>query len=215
MPNRTFADLVPRVATSVVGCPNPVIEQYIRDAAIEVCEKTLCWRYDQPSIPLTPNVYDYPYEPPSGAEVHAILAAHVNNQKLLPITLEALHDKFPEWPDGDRRGFPRYICQLDPDNFVIAPIPDTQTLYSAFMVVALKPLRNADEMDKTVLDDIEMAVIHGALQHLLVLPDRHWTDKELGAYHAQQYIYKTAERRVRSNLGNARGSLEVEMRPFA
>lgn len=216
MPNRNFVDLVPRVATSVVGAPNPLIEQYIRDAAIEVCEKALVWRYDQPLIRLTPNVYDYPYEPPSQSEVHAVLTAYLNDQsKLQLVTLDDLHDQCPQWPNGDSRGAPTMVAQLDSDNFVVAPIPDDVRSYDIHMVVALKPLREAAFMDKTVLDDIEQVVIHGALQHLLVLPDKNWTNKELGAYHAQQYIYKTAERRARANLGNARGSLFVQQRSFA
>ena len=43
--NRSFSDVVNRLSPSVPGCPTPVIEQYVRDAAIEACERTLAWRY--------------------------------------------------------------------------------------------------------------------------------------------------------------------------
>ena len=44
MADRKFSSLVTRVTPSVPGCPQPIIEQYIRDAAIEACERTLAWR---------------------------------------------------------------------------------------------------------------------------------------------------------------------------
>lgn len=38
---RTFIDIVNRLLPSVPGCPTPVVENYVRDAAIEACERTL------------------------------------------------------------------------------------------------------------------------------------------------------------------------------
>ena len=42
--------------------------------------------------------------------------------------------------------------------------------------------------------------MHGALQHLLVLPDRAWSDRELASYHAKQFIFKLQERRATTTL---------------
>ena len=58
---RSFLDIVNRLSPSVPGCPTPVIEQYVRDAAIEACERTLAWRYEQPKIRLVPGAHDYAY----------------------------------------------------------------------------------------------------------------------------------------------------------
>jgi hypothetical protein len=217
MADRTFLSLVTRLAPSVPGCPQPIVEQYVRDAAIEVCERTLSWRYEQPKIRLTPGVYEYPYENPTGTEVHAFLSVAVNGSNIEPATLEQLTRKYPAWPDltPEQLSTPQNICQLDADNFVLAPVPDATVVYDLKMIVALKPLRTSSAMAKSVLDDIESVVMHGALQHLLVLPNRTWTDRELASYHAKQYSFKTSERRARANLGAARASMTVQMRPFA
>lgn len=217
MTTRTFDSLVNRIAPSVAGCPRPIIEQYIRDAAIEVCERTLAWRYEQPSIRLTPGVYEYPYEQPTGSEVHAFLTVSVNGQTIDPATLEQIHQRYPAWPTSsvDERGTPSHICQLDTDNFAIAPAPNSDMPYNLKMIVALKPLRTATGMDKSAMDDLENVIMHGALQHLLVLPGKNWSDRELASYHAKQYAYKTSERRARANLGAARASMTVKMRPLA
>jgi hypothetical protein len=217
MANRAFLSIVNRLSPSVPGCPQPILQQYVRDAAIEACERTLAWRYEQPTIRLTPGVYEYPYTNPLQTEVHAFLTATVNNVPLTPVTLEQLYGMYPDWPNLalDKRSDPRVICQLDPDNFILAPLPDDSQTYDVKMIVALKPLRTATEMDQNVFDDLENVIMHGALQHLLVLPDKNWTDRELASYHAKQYLYKTTERRARANIGAARASMSVAMRPLA
>jgi hypothetical protein len=57
--------------------------------------------------------------------------------------------------------------------------------------------------------------MHGALQHLLVLPNKDWSDRELATYHAKQFSFQISERRARTTLGAARASMTVEMRPLA
>ena len=217
MADRKFSTLVTRLTPSVPGCPQPVIDQYVRDAAIEACERTLAWRYVQPKIRLTTGVYDYGYESPNNSEVHAFIFATVNGNRLTAVTLDHLHDLYPKWPDFPSTEYanPIHISQLDPDHFVVAPTPDSITTYDLRMITALKPLRTATDMDTTVFDELENIIMQGALQHLLVLPERTWTDRDLAKYHAGQFISKTAERRARNALGAARASVTVQMKPFA
>lgn len=214
---RNFSSIVTRLAPSVPGCPIPIIEQYVRDAAIEACERTLAWRYEQPKLRLTPGVYDYSYSAPADAEVHAVLTATVNGRRLTPLTLENLHDALPKWPEStkDERAEPRYLTQLDPSTFYIAPVPNDAVSYDLKMIVVVKPVRTATKMDKSVLDELENVIMHGALQHLLVLPGKDWSDRELATYHAKQFSYQLTERRARANIGAARATMTVEMRPLA
>ena len=78
------------------------------------------------------------------------------------------------------------------------------------MIVCLKPLRTATKMDKKFLDELENVIMHGALQHLLVLPDRTWSDRELASYHAKQFAFKLSERRARTNIGASKSSVRVQ-----
>lgn len=109
---------------------------------------------------------------------------------------------------------PQIITQVSPDKFVVLPLPDA-TEYEMRMFYALKPTRTATGMDAVAMDELEEIIIHGALQQLLVLPQVHWSDRELASYHAKQYTFHVAERRARANLGNMRASMSVRMRPFA
>lgn len=217
MANRKFSEIVTRLAPSVPGAPNVIVEQYVRDAAIEACERTLAWRYEQPPVRLNQGGHDYFYDPPTDSEVHAIITATVNGNKMRPVSLDHMHDIYPKWPYGgaNEEAEPQFITTIDADHFAVAPIPDGGTNYDVRMIVALKPLRTATEMDKTALDDLENVIMHGALQHLLVLPERTWSDRELASYHSKQFAYKLSERRARANLGAGRGSMRVQNQRFA
>ena len=109
---------------------------------------------------------------------------------------------------------PQSITQVSPDKFIILPLPDGQRTYQCRMFVALKPKRSATGMDEVIFDELEEAIMHGALQHLLVLPNQAWSDRELAAYHAKQYLFTLTERRARANLGNARGMMRVKFPPI-
>lgn len=223
MATRDFKSLITRINPSVPGCPQETMFQYIRDAAIRACEKTLAWRYTQPKFNLTPGVPQYNYNKPFDTDVHAVFAVWINNDPLDRLTLDEAIERYPAWVDrytvaADIAEFgsePRAITQLNPHQYVVLPLPDAEKTYTMRMIYALKPSRSATSMDDVIFDDLEEVIMHGALQHLLVLPDTNWSDRELAAYHAKQFLSQTTERRARANLGNARGSLSVQLPRFA
>lgn len=255
MADREFSTLITKVNPSVPGCPYPMIENYIRDAAIRTCERTLAWRYAVPLFNLQPGVYEYSYNKPNNTDVHALFEAVVNCNALSRLTLEQAIFQFPCWADlfsglslqqvwaqNPSGGFnsplynqlpysgpsqftlpaqaledastPAAICQLSPDKYIILPLPDDDRVYEMRMFLALKPKRTATGMDEVIFDDLEDVIVHGALQHLLVLPNANWSDRELAAYHAKQYVFHVNERRARANLGNVRGNMTARMQSF-
>ncbi len=175
--------------------------QYVRDAAIRVCERTLSWRYEQPKFDLTPGTARYAFRKPANTDVHAVFSATVNGKRLTPQPLDDALGIYPEWVDtytdpdqiAEFGGEPNTITQISPSQFIVLPLPNADETYSVRMVYALKPTRSADGMDATALDELEDTIVHGALQHLLVLPNTNWTDRELAAYHAKQYLFTLTE----------------------
>lgn len=217
MAERAFATLVSRVAPSAYGCPQPTVVQYIRDAAIEACERTLAWRSVLAPVTLVAGSYQYAYPVPAGTEVHAVFTATINDVRIAAAPLESVCGVYPSWPNmpDAQRAAPRYLVHLDSDTFAVAPVPDAVVPYVMRMIVALKPLRTAVGMEQTVFDELENVIVHGALQQLLVLPEKPWSDRELAGYHAKQFLFKVTERRARADSGSARAPLFVQMRPWA
>lgn len=223
MATREFKDLITRINPSTPGCPQETMFQYIRDAAIRACERTLAWRYTQPKFSLTAGIPQYNYNKPFDTEVHAVFAVWMNDDPLDRLTLDEAINRYPAWADtyttaediAEYGSEPRAITQLSPHQFVVLPLPDAEKTYTMRMIYALKPSRTATAMDETIFNDLEEVIMHGALQHLLVLPNTNWSDRELASYHAKQFIAQVTERRARANLGNSRGSLSVQLPGFA
>ena len=99
MGDRSFSSLIPRINTSVAGCPQPLMESAIRNAAIRVCERTLVWRHTESPYNLTPGVHEYLYRKPSNADVHVVFFAGVNGYPLDRLTLEDALMRYPGWAD--------------------------------------------------------------------------------------------------------------------
>jgi hypothetical protein len=96
---KTFAALVPQVAPSVPGAPQPLIIKHIRDAAIRACETSLLWRYAEPTYALQPGSHENFFRKPNETAVHAVFRAMCNNRTLERLTLEDALDKYPQWAD--------------------------------------------------------------------------------------------------------------------
>lgn len=254
MADRLFSSLIPRINTSVPGCPQPLMEQAIRNAAIKTCERTLVWRHAEMPYNLSPGVHQYFYRKPQNADVHVVFDAAINGYPINRLTLEQALYQYPAWADlyggvdfdelwttsgafneapyndqefnsgatfqmpeeaMEQASEPRAVTQLTPDQFIVLPLPDDEKAYTLRLIYALKPKRAATGMPEYLLNELEDAIFHGALQELLVLPNEAWGDRELAAYHAKQYLSYVTERRARANLGNVRGSMTVKMRPLA
>tara|TARA_R110002012_G_scaffold298742_1_gene497370 strand:- start:385 stop:1155 length:771 start_codon:yes stop_codon:yes gene_type:complete len=120
-------------------------------------------------------------------------------------------------PDAalDNTGQPRSICQLDPQKYVILPAPDDARTYAVRMFAALKPKRDATSVPTHFMEELEDAIVHGALQYLYIIKDSPWFDTGLATFHARQYSYMTAERRARANLSAARSNFRAKAQPFS
>lgn len=223
MVSRSFASLAARINPSVPGCGLPLIVQYARTAAILACERSLAWRYEQPAFTLTAGQYRNAYKRPEDTTVHALLHATLNDGALKTLTLEQATDLFPQWARlsttaqdiADNGSEPRFVTEVSTDEFIVLPAPDAAKTYTMRLIYALKPSRDASEMDASVMDILEEAIVSKALQDLLVLPNVTWSDRELAAYHAKQYLVRMNEYRANANIGRARGTVTARAPRFA
>lgn len=250
-----FTELIPEVALSAQGCPDFVMESYIRKAARRVCERTQYWRAVLPLIHLTPGVWAYNFTTaPEGSEVHTLMSATMNGVPLPILPPYVFTCVFPEWTgtgtadatitasfedaiyniphyddgtlynsilgavtrviDIQSGSEPKAIGRITPCDFIVLPKPGAGTVFSVRPYVILRPTKTATGMEDCILSDLEEAIIHGALQELLLIPGAKWTDRDLATYHAKQFTFKVSERRARSNLGFSRGALIAHPQPF-
>jgi hypothetical protein len=127
MGERLFSTLIPKLSPHVPGCPQPLMLQAVRDAAVRICEKTLAWRYAQPPFALLPGVHEYFYAKPNTTDVHVVFEALVNGEPLEKLTLEQAIMLYPEWADLYNGIDPSQIwSSLQPNTFNAVPFNETQ-----------------------------------------------------------------------------------------
>lgn len=197
-----YSSLVKEVLPYVPLCPDSLVEQNIRAAAIEFCERSKAYILDMDPFSTIAGVYEYDFDIPTGTEVHQVLYMTHDGKDMDPTSPRSLELNYPDW--RDRTGNPHVYLQKTPSTFWIVPVPNgpKQIITS----VALKPSRTSNNIDTTVSNQYRDAIIYGALYRLLRMPSREWSD--VGA--AQEYLYQFNLEITQAELKARGGDLGVK-----
>lgn len=104
---------------------------------------------------------------------------------------------------------PEAVTMVSPQRYVVLPLPDNAETYTARMWLALKPLRDADEMDEQAFNELEDLFVWGALESLFSMPNKPWTNPEYSVHYGQKFREGYLEKRRRANIGHVRGPMSV------
>ena len=198
----TYSSLVKEVLPYVPLCPDSLVEQNLRSATIEFCERSKAYILDMDPFNTISGVYEYDFEIPSGTEVHQVLYMTYDGRDMDPISPRSLELNYPDW--RDRTGNPHVYLQKTPTTFWVVPVPSGSDQIIAS--VALKPTRSSNNIDTTISNTYRDAIIYGALYRLLRMPHREWTD--IGA--AQEYSFQFSQEIQQAELRARGGDLGVK-----
>ena len=177
-----YSSLVKEVLPFVPFCPDSLVEQQLRSATIEFCERSKAYVLDMDPFNTVAGVYEYDFDVPTGTEVHQVLYMTYDGKDMDPISPRSLELNYPDW--RDRTGTPHVYLQKNPTTFWVVPVPSGTDQVIAS--VALKPTRTSNNIDTTISNQYRDAIIYGTLYRLLRMPNREWSD--VGA--AQEYLYQ-------------------------
>lgn len=197
-----YSSLVKEVLPYVPLCPDSLVEQNIRAAAIEFCERSKAYILDMDPFNTIAGVYEYDFDIPTGTEVHQVLYMTHDGKDMDPISPRSLELNYPDW--RDRTGNPHVYLQKTPSTFWIVPVASGSKQVIAS--VALKPSRTSNNVDTTISNQYRDAIIYGALYRLLRMPSREWSD--VGA--AQEYLYQFNLEITQAELRARGGDLGVK-----
>ena len=167
------------------GCADPTMYFGIRQAAIEFCERTRLWRFDdefQVSFDDAEGI-----SAPYGAEIHEIEAVSFNGQPLDPKTTGWLDEHMRGWRTaGQVTGVPHYFTQTEPDTIRLVPfMAGTLGLH-----LWLKPAQDADQLPDWMVEQHRETIAHGALARILLIPNQSFTNPEMGMVFANAFQSK-------------------------
>lgn len=210
---------LPMVLPHVPECPHGVATFNLRLAAIEFCERTLCWRH---LAKVTIAKDGRAISAPIFAAIHKIESATFGDST----PLEPL-----QFSDVDEAEFaasagstPKYITQSEYNMIRVLPFTEGTVALSLF----LKPV-NGSQMaagtDGIVTDEFDAvpefiytmhaeAIAHGALSRLMAQPKKPWSDPKLAMLYMQKFETAMTNSFSVSLTGQQRAKRRTRYRDF-
>lgn len=216
MPTIHLKQFLPRVLPYVPGCPEVLAVAHLRDAAIEFCERTKCWRAIS-SVALSAN--GQAMVTPSTATIHLIEEATWNGLDLIPVQFT---DISPDELTGtSNTSPPRYITQIEPGKVQCYPFTTGGTLrISAFLKPRSDAIYNTDaanpfdDANAVVPDFIYQqdaeSIASGAIARILAVPEHRFSNDEKSAYYRQAFNIACDHRFSRHMHGQQRAPIRVK-----
>lgn len=179
-------------------CPDPLVEQNLRSATIEFCERSKAYVLDMDAFNTISGVYEYDFDIPTGTEVHQVLQMTYDGRDMDPISPRSLEVNYPDW--RDRTGRPHVYLQKTPSTFWLVPVP--QGSFPVIASVALKPSRTSNNIDTTISNQYRDGIIYGTLYRLLRMPGREWTDINAAREYLAQFNNEITQAELRARGGD-------------
>lgn len=203
-----FESLLPRVLQRAISLPEPVALDAIRDAVIEMCERTRCWNEDQ-TVTLAAAGDSVLIVPP-GAELISIDSVVYGGEPLSPINTKELDARIYNWRNTTE-GCPRFYTQLEWNTLRMVPSDVGQV----FQVrTFLKPSESATEAPDKFMNQRRELIADLALGRALLIPNQSWSNPNLGAYHAEKGQIKLDELFAQFRKGQQRAAIRTTPRFF-
>lgn len=198
-------EFLPKVLPFAPGCPEPVALEHIRNAAMEFCEETKLWRFDDSfDVGNDPNVVCTP----SGAVIHEIERCDFNGKKLDPAGIGWLDEHHPDWRSDDFRldGVPRYFTQIRPDTVRVVPNQNGRLK----VWLRLKPSEDAEQLPDFIATQHRNLIGWGALAGILMLPNQTFTDPNRATYFQAKFDQALGRKSRLQSQGQQRAPIRTK-----
>lgn len=195
-----LAAFTPYIAPAVPGCPEPLIDDAVRQAAIEFCERTEALR-ERLSF-NTVIAQDYVVMAPLGGDVARVYRVSVVNADT---RLE--RSRREDYDEDGSPGQPTeyYVENLNTMRFY--PVPDA--VYPVVVNAVVKPARDATTLDDLLFSAYRDAIAAGARKRLMGMSSQPWTNTSQAAIEGEIFNDAIDTIRMRKATGGTNAPLRT------
>lgn len=193
---------LPYVRPWAPGVPDPTAYKAIRQAAIDFCERTRLWQYED-DYDVTEQDCIGGIFTPNGSQLHDIEIVMFNGQELIPKAPRDIDRLEKGWRTGDLgSGLPKYYTQTEQNALRLVPAMDGHV----YLSLRLKPAQDATELPDFISREYNEVIGWGALSRILTVPGQSYTNPDLAMFYAQKFIEKLDRLNLKGSTGqqNAR-----------
>ena len=201
---------LPHVRPWAPGVPDPTAFKNIRLAAIEFCERTRLWRFEDDYDVTESECNDGIYTP-NGSVLHDIEVVIFNGQELMPKATRDLDRLEKGWRTGDLgSGLPKYYTQIEQNMLRIVPAMAGHL----YLSLRLKPEKNTTDLPDFLEQQYAEVIGWGALGRLLLVPGQSYTSPEMGQFYAQKFNDKIDRLNTKGSKGQQNAPKRTRARFF-
>lgn len=186
-----WSDLFKFVMPHLPGCPEMLVEDYLRQAAIDFCTDTKVWEEQMPDIYITSGLTRYQVALPPGVEIIGLVSAKQRPGEA---------DETWHFPTVNVFGL-----------VVFDPLPDSSA-GSVKIRVSLRPSDTATEIPDRIGLHYKQPIYHKAIAELQLMPNRDWSSPQTVASHMM--IYQNALSGARFDRTTGNNEAPIRTKPF-
>lgn len=167
-------ELFSKVRPYAANCPEPLMTEHLRKAAITLCQRTRCWR-ERDAFQTTGDEVEILALPPQ-ASLFEIEEARFDDRLL---ERSRTHNDVVMYGEGQ----PQFITQLGHNTVTLQP----RAVGTLWLSMFLRPAQDADMLPDILLDEFADTLGHGALSTLLLMPNEPFSNPQLAMYYDQRF----------------------------
>lgn len=206
----TFDTFFPEVMPHVMGCPEIVAFNAVRNAVIDFCRETYYWQHKCFAQPGQANVADYEPDIPSNTKLVGVIDAWYDGKNLHPKSEPELRDIFWRQNPFEVQGEPNFFYSYDTDTVRLIPIPQVDSQFAGLeMVVAVQPLRASTTCIDNIYERYAETIAKGALARLKAMDDQPWADPQQSVLLDKLYQYERSVAKAWVQRNKTRGAMKV------
>lgn len=203
-------DFLPYIRMYAPGVGDPAAFFGIRQAAIEFCERTRIWQFED-----NWNVAADDCEgvlAPAGADIHEIDKVWFNGVELRKVTPQWMDEFVSNWRSGNEKptGQPSYVTQTAPNSIILVPFGSGSVKVSLY----LKPSQDCDQLPDFLVDQYREAICMGALARILLIPNQSFTNPDMGVAFGQSFQSKLDSKSTKGITGQQRAPVRTKASYF-
>jgi len=230
--NISIDKFVDNIRADVMGCPDPAIENAVRDSMVEFCRKAWILQrdfvYNSTVLDAMEELIDSPYLEFDGITpiipdvsmrpviVLGVYVTKAEDEDYVPLRMMSKYTiatrPYMYWESQTTDGLPSAYYPVTSDAIRVFPVPTID--YYLSMRVAFKPKEDAIVFDENLYDDWLEEICSGAKYRLFGMPIKPWSDMSLAAYEKGRFDLGVGRARIAVNNSFGNPGLSIVTRSF-
>lgn len=162
----------PDVLAEVLGAPEFIVDNALRNAAITFCERTHIWTQMLDPIDSVANQMEYDLDVPTRTNLVEIQAVWYSGRRIDPKSPRFLETTYADWTA--ETGTPAFYTQETPEVLLLVPMPTESLSESIKVRASLKPSSTATGVEDWIFARHRLDIAAGCKAALMTMTDQVW-----------------------------------------